>query len=86
MNYAARADAAEAVVNGIKGAGGRAIAVAADGDAVTSMIERVTAELGPVTLLIKRPLRSATLNPMTTNNSSGRAGSTSRASLTPRAP
>src|SRR5271157_665197 len=37
VNYAARADAAEAVVNGIKGAGWRAIAVAADGDAVTSM-------------------------------------------------
>lgn len=55
VNYSARADAAEAVVHEINTAGGRAIAVGADvtdGEAVTSMIERVIGELGPVTILV----------------------------------
>jgi 3-oxoacyl-[acyl-carrier protein] reductase len=55
VNYAARADAAEAVVAEIDSAGGRAIAVAADvadEQAVGAMIARATAELGPITILI----------------------------------
>jgi 3-oxoacyl-[acyl-carrier protein] reductase len=55
VNYAQRADAAEAVVREIAGAGGRAIAAAADvadRAAVEAMAERVAAELGPVTILV----------------------------------
>jgi NAD(P)-dependent dehydrogenase (short-subunit alcohol dehydrogenase family) len=55
VNYAARADAAEAVVKEITAAGGRAIAVGADvadNAAVTAMIDRVATELGPVTILV----------------------------------
>ncbi len=55
VNYTARGEAADAVKGEITAAGGRAIAVGADvsnAEAVTSMIERVAAELGPVTILI----------------------------------
>jgi len=55
VNYAARADAAEALVAEIAAAGGRAIAVAADvsqAGAVDAMIARAEAELGPVTVLV----------------------------------
>jgi 3-oxoacyl-[acyl-carrier protein] reductase len=55
VNYAARPDAAAAVVAEISSAGGRAIAVAADvadEQMVAAMIARATAELGPITILI----------------------------------
>jgi 3-oxoacyl-[acyl-carrier protein] reductase len=55
VNYAARADAAEAVVREIIAAGGRAIAVGADvadRAAVEAMAARATTELGPVTILV----------------------------------
>jgi 3-oxoacyl-[acyl-carrier protein] reductase len=55
VNYAVRADAAEALVAEIAKAGGRAIAVAADvtePDAVAAMVARAAAELGPVTILV----------------------------------
>ena len=55
VNYAVRADTAEAVAAEIRGAGGRAIAVLADvGDAnaVAAMVERVERELGPVSILV----------------------------------
>ncbi len=55
VNYAARADAAEAVVREIRDAGGRATAVqadVADADQVQRMIERAAAELGPITILV----------------------------------
>src|SRR5713226_5811999 len=55
VNYAARADAAEALIAEIAAAGGRAIAVAADvadAAAVEAMIARTEAELGPVTILV----------------------------------
>ena len=55
VNYAANADAAEALVAEIAAAGGRAIAVAADvaePAAVEAMVARTEAELGPVTILI----------------------------------
>jgi 3-oxoacyl-[acyl-carrier protein] reductase len=55
VNYAGRADAAEAVMRKISSAGGRAIAVQADvADvvAMTSMIDKVAEELGPVTIVI----------------------------------
>ncbi len=55
VNYAARSDAAEAVTDEIRKAGGRAIAVGADvtdDAAVRSMIGRATSELGPVTILV----------------------------------
>jgi 3-oxoacyl-[acyl-carrier protein] reductase len=55
VNYRARAESADTVVNEIRAEGGRAIAFSADvgdRDAVTSMIERVTSEFGPVTILI----------------------------------
>ena len=67
VNYMARGDAAEAVVGEIKAAGGRAIAFSADvadRDAVTSMIERISTDLGPVTILINNAgiSKSATLD------------------------
>ncbi len=55
VNYAAHADAADAVVAEITRAGGSAIAVAADvadAAAVTAMVARTEKELGPVTILI----------------------------------
>ena len=55
INYREQADAANALVKAIRGAGGRAIAVQADvshGDAVTTMFERTATELGPVDILI----------------------------------
>jgi 3-oxoacyl-[acyl-carrier protein] reductase len=55
VNYAAHADAAEALVAEIATAGGRAIAVAADvadPAAVEAMVARAEAELGPVTVLV----------------------------------
>jgi 3-oxoacyl-[acyl-carrier protein] reductase len=55
VNYAARADAADALVAEIVAAGGRAIAVKADvGDAaaVDAMVARAAGELGPVTILV----------------------------------
>src|SRR5947209_14043220 len=55
VNYAAHADAAEALVAGIVSAGGRAIAVAAnvaEAVAIEAMVARTEAELGPVTILV----------------------------------
>src|ERR1700694_5084202 len=55
VNYVAHADAAEALIAEIAAAGGRAIAVAADGAesaAVEAMVARTEAELGPVTILV----------------------------------
>ena len=55
VNYAANADAAEAVVAEITGGGGRAIAAqadVADAEAVARMAARVEAELGPVGILV----------------------------------
>src|SRR2546430_6627287 len=54
VNYAAHADAAEALIVEIAVAGGRAIAVAADvaqPARVEAMVARTEAELGPVTIL-----------------------------------
>jgi 3-oxoacyl-[acyl-carrier protein] reductase len=55
VNYAGRADAAEEVASAIKAGGGRALAVqadVADAAAVSSMMDRVAAELGPLTILV----------------------------------
>src|SRR5438105_10054257 len=55
VNYAAHADAAEALIAEIAATGGRAIAVAADvaeAAPVEAMIARTEAELGPVTILV----------------------------------
>ena len=55
VNYRERAWDALAVVADIQAAGGRAVAVGADvsdSAAVTAMVERVTAELGPVDVLV----------------------------------
>ncbi len=55
VNYHSRADAAAEVVEAIREAGGRALAVeadVADRAAVALMVERVTAELGPIEVLI----------------------------------
>jgi 3-oxoacyl-[acyl-carrier protein] reductase len=55
INYVARSDAAESLLAEIEAAGGQAIAVAADvsDDAeVEAMVDRVNAELGPVTILV----------------------------------
>src|SRR5689334_6279620 len=55
INYAARADAAEALAADIAAAGGRAIALKADvGDAaaVEALVERAHDALGPVTILV----------------------------------
>ena len=55
VNYRERAADANAVVTGITAKGGRAIAVAADvsqAAAVTTMIEKVAAALGPIDILI----------------------------------
>ncbi len=55
VNYAAHADAAEALIAEIAAAGRRAIAVAADvaeAAAVDAMVARTEAELGPVTILV----------------------------------
>jgi 3-oxoacyl-[acyl-carrier protein] reductase len=55
VNYLARADAADSLVDDIRANGGRAIAVAADvadDAAVEGMVDRVSAEFGPVTVLV----------------------------------
>jgi 3-oxoacyl-[acyl-carrier protein] reductase len=55
VNYLSRADTAEAVVAELRGQGARAIAVGADvadAGAVSAMVERVEAELGPITILV----------------------------------
>jgi 3-oxoacyl-[acyl-carrier protein] reductase len=55
VNYAAHADAAEALVAEIAATGGQAIAVQADvGDAaaVEAMVGRAAADLGPITILV----------------------------------
>ena len=55
VNYAANAEAAEAVAGEIKSAGGRAVAVGADvsdAAAVEAMIARVQSELGAPTILV----------------------------------
>ena len=67
VNHMVHAESAEAVVSDIKADGGRAIAFLADiGDekAVSSMIERVTTDFGPVTILINNAgnSQSATLD------------------------
>ena len=55
INYRERAVDAEALVAGIKGRRGRAVAVAADvsqAAAVTAMVERVVSDLGPIDILV----------------------------------
>jgi 3-oxoacyl-[acyl-carrier protein] reductase len=55
VNYRKNAEQAEAVIAKIKGAGGRAVAVAADvsrSDAVAAMVKQVASALGPVDILI----------------------------------
>jgi 3-oxoacyl-[acyl-carrier protein] reductase len=55
VNYAARADTAEAVAVEIRGAGGLSIAVqadVADAGAVAAMVARIERELGPITILV----------------------------------
>jgi 3-oxoacyl-[acyl-carrier protein] reductase len=55
VNYRERADAANELVEQLRKAGRRAIAVQADvsrADAVTSMVERIKTELGPIGILI----------------------------------
>ncbi len=55
VNFASRADAAEAVVDEIRAGGGRAVAIGADvadAAAVTAMVTRAEQELGPVTILV----------------------------------
>jgi 3-oxoacyl-[acyl-carrier protein] reductase len=55
VNYRERAKEANALVDAIGKAGGRAIAIAADvsqPDAVTQMVQRVKSELGPIDILI----------------------------------
>ena len=55
VNYVARGDLAEEVVAEIRAKGGRAVAVRADvGDPEQdrAMVERVTLELGPITILV----------------------------------
>ena len=55
INYRERAGVANALVEQIRGAGGRAIAVQADvsrGEAVDGMVEHVRSELGPVDILV----------------------------------
>lgn len=55
VNYASRADAAEAVVNEVEAGGGEALAVqadVADADAVSAMFASVEASLGPVSVLV----------------------------------
>ncbi len=55
VNYRERASEANALVNAISEAGGRAIAIAADvsqSDAVARMVQRVKSDLGPIDILI----------------------------------
>ena len=55
VNYVARADLAESLVVDIRANGGQAIAAGADVSddaAVQGMVDRVAAELGPVTILV----------------------------------
>jgi 3-oxoacyl-[acyl-carrier protein] reductase len=55
VNYRERADAADAVVAGIKGNGGRAIATPADvsqATAVAKMVDHVASALGPIDILV----------------------------------
>ena len=55
VNYRERANEANALVNAIGNAGGRAIAIAADvsqSNAVARTVERVKSELGPIDILI----------------------------------
>jgi NAD(P)-dependent dehydrogenase (short-subunit alcohol dehydrogenase family) len=67
VNYMAHAERAEGVAREIKADGGRAIAFLADiadHKAVTSMVERVTTDFGPITILINNAgySQSATLD------------------------
>ena len=55
INYRERADAANALAKQITGAGGKAVAIGADvseAGAVTQMMERANAELGPIDILV----------------------------------
>lgn len=55
VNYASRADAAEAVVDEVEAGGGKAVAIqadVADADAVTAMFAAVESSLGPVSVLV----------------------------------
>src|SRR5471032_1678291 len=55
VNYRERANEANALVDAIGNAGGRAIAIAADvsqSNAVAEMVQRATSELGPIDILI----------------------------------
>jgi len=55
VNYAARADAAQAVAREIGAAGGRAMVAGgdvADGKAMKTMVDRVITQFGPVTILV----------------------------------
>jgi 3-oxoacyl-[acyl-carrier protein] reductase len=72
VNYAARADAAQAVVQEIRAGGGHAIAHRADvsdATAVTAMIARASGEFGPVSILVNNaglalPATLETYDPM----------------------
>jgi 3-oxoacyl-[acyl-carrier protein] reductase len=55
VNYRERAAEADALVEEITGAGGRAVAIAADvsqGPAVAAMVEQVASRLGPIDILV----------------------------------
>jgi len=55
VNYRARTDEADAVVDALRRAGAKAIAVRADvseADEVAKMVARVTSELGPIDILV----------------------------------
>ncbi len=55
VNYTSRPDAADALIAEIRASGGRAIAVkadVADATAVQAAADRVTSELGPITILV----------------------------------
>ena len=55
INYRERAAEADALVQSITGAGGRAMAIATDvsqTDAVTRMVEQAASELGPIDILV----------------------------------
>ncbi len=55
INYRERASEADALAKDIAGAGGKALAIAADvsqGGAVAAMMERVKSELGPIDILV----------------------------------
>ncbi|HWE64157.1 MAG TPA: SDR family oxidoreductase [Chloroflexota bacterium] len=69
VNYAQHGERAQAVVATIRAAGGSAIAVqadVADEEAVRAMVERATAELGPLTALVNNAGLTGPLGPVAT--------------------